>query len=59
MGTVIKFPTKTKEGRAPLNPDLSDRIARIRASLDRINQLMGELKKLNEGDNKDVDSTKR
>ena len=48
MSKVIdlnRFKEKKQESQPPSN-DFVDRMARIRASLDRINTLMAELKKL-------------
>lgn len=61
MSNLIQFPKRTKEGRKPLfvshltgtidtggkptPEDFEDRMVRIKASLEKINKLMIELKK--------------
>ena len=53
MGKVLDFIRNKKKTEVvvPLHPeDLSIRIARIKASLERINQLMAELKEKNNVD---------
>lgn len=46
MAKIIQFPSKKVDVKPQL--DLSDRGMRIKASLDRINALMAELKKMSQ-----------
>jgi K+/H+ antiporter YhaU regulatory subunit KhtT len=54
MGEVVYLKDHKSKG-AQAVPDLSNRLVRIRASLEKINKLMGELKKM---ENTDVDDSK-
>jgi hypothetical protein len=55
MGDVIQFKLKkTVQPSSDNRTDLDDRMMRIRSSLEKINRLMSELKKMNaEGTNVD------
>jgi hypothetical protein len=56
MGKIIQFPIK-KKAEAKVEPP--EYLKKIRNSLDRINQLMLELKKIAEKDSKNIGSNKK
>ena len=55
MENVIRFPTKKKE----VKDELIERTERIRNSLDRINQLIEELKQMSKKESQGVNTSKR
>ncbi len=52
MDNLIKVDFKNKKKENDVALSFADRIERVRKSLERINELMGELKKRNEEDKK-------